>query len=186
MKVDKIIKWTIWIGISVILICLLISEFAENESWWSIFTYVETGLGYVANLAIVAAVIRFITSETLNIKGIGKIKIRRVHSNIQDLTNLVSREFFQGKNFHRTPVLDAFYDESSMQVLSKDPDLEKYKEDSESMLRLNVKNEIFAVKRGDIKTLDALINAVKYIYFEGEAIDSKTLKEIYKKWYKID
>lgn len=185
MKLDKILWWTIGIGVTLFLSSFVISACMKDQSWWDIFSNFETALGFVANLAIVAAVIRFITSETLDIKGIGKIKIRRVHSNIQDLTNLVSREFFQGKSFLRTPVLDAFYDGNSMEIISKDPDFKKFQEDSESIIRLNVKEETFEVKRGEIKTVDALINAVKYIYFDGQPLDSQTLKEIYRKWYKI-
>lgn len=186
MKIDTIIIVTASLGIVGVLICVIIHIFNPQVDIWKAFQTLETGLGYLANLAIVAAVLRFTTSETINIEGIGKIKLKRTYNNIQDLTNLISRKFFEGKNFHRTPVLDAFYGNDTMTILEKDPEYEKFSDESESRVNIDVNGEVFSVRRAEIKTLDNLVNAVKYIYFGGANPDNATLKEIYRKWYRVE
>lgn len=186
MKVDKIIWWTIFSGIVGVLICVYIHYRCPQIETWKAFDVLETVLGYVANLAIVAAALRFILKKNLNIKGIGKIRISQTYDNIQDLTNLISRYFYEGKNFHRTPVLDAFYGENPMRVLEEDPEYKKFSEDASNLIKLNIKGEEFVVKRSAVRSLEALLDAVRWMHFKGEDIDKETRSAIYTEWYKIN
>ncbi len=186
MKIDTIIRNTIDVGIIIVLICFVINHYYPEIETWKAFQVVETILGYIANLAIVAAVFKYATSETINIKGIAKVRLNRNYNNIQDLTNLISRRFFNGRNFDRAPVLDAFYKESQIQVIEEDPEYKKYSEDASNMLKINIHGEDFFVKRSSVRSLDALIDAVRWIHFNGEVIDNETRSAIYTEWYKIN
>ncbi len=186
MRINNILGWTALFGIAGVLACFAINYFFPNVAAWEAFLALEAGLGYIANLAIVAAAFRFFSYQVLDIKGIGKIKISQTHNNIQDLTNLVSRHFYEGKNFHRTPVLDAFYGEEPMEVLAEDPEYKNYSENASNVIKLNIKGEDFVVKRSSVRSLDALIDAVRWIHFKGDDIDKDTRSAIYAEWYKID
>ena len=122
MKTNKIIFWTICIGLVIIILCIVSPFFGIGESWWDNFCYIGDVLGYIANLTIVAAVFKFLTKETLDIKGIGKIKVSRMQNNIQDLTNIINMKLYHGHNFKRGPLLDAFYQNSNFRFISIDPD----------------------------------------------------------------
>ncbi len=186
MRINNILGWTVLFGMAGVLVCFFINYLFPDVATWEAFLALEAGLGYIANLAIVAAAFRFFSHQVLDIKGIGKIRISQTHNNIQDLTNLVSRHFYEGKNFHRTPVLEAFYGEDPMEVLLEDPEYKKYSEDASNLIKLNIRGEDFVVKRSSVRSLEALIDAVRWIHFKGEDIDTDTRSAIYTEWYKIN
>ena len=128
MKTNKIVWVTGAIGIGIILCCWLLSLilplYGKDVAFEQLFSWVCTLLGFAANLTIVAAAVKFLTKETLDIEGYGKIRISRMQNNIQDLTNLISRDFHGGEQFSRDSLLKAFYKDIELDYI------EKYESDS--------------------------------------------------------
>lgn len=125
MKTNKIVWVTSAIGIGIILCCWLLSLILPlYVTFGELFNWVCTFLGFAANLTIVAAAVKFLTKETLDIEGYGKIRISRMQNNIQDLTNLISRDFHEGGQFSRDSLLKAFYTDVELDYIEKyDSDL---------------------------------------------------------------
>ena len=123
MKTNKIVWVTSVIGIGIILCCWLLSLilplYGKDVAFGQLFNWVCTLLGFAANLTIVAAAVKFLTKETLDIEGYGKIRISRMQNNIQDLTNLISRDFHGGEQFSRDSLLKAFYKNIELDYIEK-------------------------------------------------------------------
>lgn len=169
------------VGVCIMGVCGIVSYFARGLDWWDVFSMVETSLGYVANLAVVAAVIKFVTFETLDVKGIGKIKIDRRLNNISDLTNLISREFFDGNQFQRKPLLDAYYNEESLEIISREKLIDDY-----IAIKDTGSDSTFRISRNSVGRIDNLINALKCMLNEGNPLSNEMLAEVYGKWYRIN
>lgn len=127
IKQNKVLSLTAFFGVLFVLLIILFSC-GVGKDWWEVFGWGISFLGYVADLAIVGVFIKYITSETLTIRGIGKFKIRRMQNNIQDLTNLISWKLYDGDNFKRNTLLEAFYKDTSMEIIERDPEYTKYKD----------------------------------------------------------
>lgn len=127
VKQNKVFRLTAIVGISYFVFLTVLYFCGVGNNWWQVFEGGCTVLGYLADLAIVGVIIKYLTSETLTIKGIGKFKIRRMQNNIQDLTNLISWKIFDGDNFKRNTLLEAFYKDTSMEEIERDPNAAKYK-----------------------------------------------------------
>lgn len=123
MKISRIVWVTSVIGIGIIICCWLLSIilplYGKDITFSQLFNWVCTLLGYAANLTIVAAAVKFLTKETLDIEGYGKIRISRMQNNIQDLTNLISRDFHEGGQFSRDSLLKAFYKDVELDYIEK-------------------------------------------------------------------
>ncbi|MBD5357744.1 MAG: hypothetical protein HDR88_12185 [Bacteroides sp.] len=175
-KPSKPILWASGIGLLIIVGSILLPFIVKEWDGWTIFCNCSEVLGFTANLAIVAAAIKFLTKETLEIKGVGKVKIRRTQNNIQDLTNLISLRLFEGKNFLRTTLLEAFYKNTDIKIEKNEGDY----------IRINNSSSPFSISRTEIKRIENLLNAVKWILNEGKDLDNDTLADIYMQWYRIN
>lgn len=190
---DKVLWTAIGIGIAIIAICIILPFCGIPYNNWEIFIAIEAILGFVANLAIFTAAYKYLTKETLYIKGIGKVRISKLQNNIQDLTNLISWKFYDGNNFQRTPVLSAFYKDTSMEIVTHECDY-VYVNDLDSSCSFKNKKGVedsdtsstLKICRTDVKNIQNLINIVKWVWNDGQDPDNKTLAKIYKGWYNIE
>lgn len=192
MKIKKILWITggvgcFFIGVCVLIGCLVFPDVVWWESSWRVFCWLCNVLGYIANLAIVAAAVKYVFKETLDIKGIGKFRIRRMQNNIQDITNYISWRLYNGKNFHRNSVLEAFYKDSSMECVGEPyPDYIKLSSDSqkpEPKEKIVVDGKEFTFVSSQISGIEDLTEAFKWVLNEGSDPDTKQLTQLYRQWY---
>lgn len=188
MKVDRILWVSGGVGCFIILMCVVLSQFWLTEySWWDIFCCVCNVLGYIANLAIVAAAIKYVSKKTLDINGIGKLRVRLMQNNIQDITNYISWRLYNGKNFHRGPVLEAFYKESSMECIGEPyPNyVDLSYDDQKTKLKetIIIDGKEFTFNVSQIRNIEELTEAFKWVLNEGREPDKEQLTEFYRQWY---
>ncbi len=192
MKTNKILWITGGVGCVLIGLCIWVgcSVYPDERWWeagWKVFCWVCNVLGYIANLAIVAAAVKYVFKETLDIKGIGKFRLRRMQNNIQDITNYISWRLYNGKNFHRSSVLEAFYKDSSMECVGEP--YQGYKELSndhqqpESEEEIVVDGKKFTFVGSQIRSIDDLVEAFKWVLNEGREPDKRQITELYSQWY---
>ncbi|MDE5877540.1 MAG: hypothetical protein K2H47_08635 [Muribaculaceae bacterium] len=195
MKIKKILWITGIVGCFFIGLCILIGWWVfPTEVWWEsgwrVFCWLCNILGYIANLAIVAAAVKYIFKETLDIKGIGKFRLRRMQNNIQDITNYISWRLYNGKNFHRNSVLEAFYKDSSIECVDEPyPEYTKLSLDNkkpETEEKIVVDGKEFIFVGSQIHGIDDLTEALKWVLNEGKDLDNRQLTEVYRQWYCVE
>lgn len=182
MKIDRSI-WVIGIcGIIAVLLC-----FIYGHDGWANFNKLETCVGYVADLAIGVAIFNFIARETIDVKGIGKIRIRRRLNNIQDLTNIISWKKFGGDMFQRNKLLNAFYQDSPVTI--EDDTDERIVIDSRyfnDMQESNDNGSCLELLRTNFSNIKSLMEAVKWIWNDGQPLSNALKAELYTQWYKVN
>ena len=124
----------------------------------------------MANFAIVAAIYKFFTKETLDIKAYGKIRINRMRNNIQDLTNLISRDFHDGKTFSRDSLLKAFYKDVQLDYIERYPTPPQ-----EKRIKLSANGKSLSVKRDSVRDVSQLMSMTKCLLNDGWELDNTIL-----------
>ena len=174
MKISSSIWVVVFFGLLGVVLC-----FTLSDEGWNTFSKLENCVGYIADMAIAVAILNFFAPETIDIKGIGKVRIKRRQNNIQDLTNIISWKKFGGDQFQRNKLLSAFYKDSPVTIeddtkeiislTSSFPDA-----NSPSLLRTNV------------NSIKSLMDAVKWIWNDGKELSNEIKSDIYTQWYKIN
>ena len=192
MKINSIIQIirrinsSIWvIGISGIVVA--VACFVFGHDGWATFNKAENVIGYIADLAIAVAIYNFFASETIDVKGIGKIRIRRRHNNIQDLTNIISWKKFGGDMFQRNKLLSAFYKDSPVGI--EDDTEEKIAIDGRFLKNSREpeeKRRDHVLLRTNFSNIKSLMEAVKWIWNDGEPLPNDLKAELYTQWYKVN
>lgn len=174
MKIDKAIIVIGVFGGVIAGLCFLL-----GNDGWTTFNKLENLVGYIADLAIVVAIYNFFASETIDVKGIGKVTIKRRHNNIQDLTNIISLKKFGGDQFQRNKLLSAFYKHSPIEV-------EDDKEEVISLVSSFPKSPAPILLRTNVNSIKSLMEAVKWIWNDGQELNNEIKADIYIQWYKIN
>ncbi len=173
-KIDKAILVIVILGFVAAALCV----FCGNDRWGN-FNKLELVVGYIADLAIGVAIYNFIVSETIDVKGIGKVKIKRRLNNIQDLTNIISLKKFGGDQFQRNKLLSAFYKDSPVKI-------EDDKEEVISLVSSFPKSPSPVLLRTNVNSIKSLMEAVKWIWNDGQELSNDIKADIYTQWYKIN
>lgn len=174
MKIDKAIIVIGVFGGVIAGLCFLL-----GNDGWTTFNKLENLVGYIADLAIVVAIYNFFASETIDVKGIGKVTIKRRHNNIQDLTNIISLKKFGGDQFQRNKLLSAFYKHSPIEV-------EDDKEEVISLVSSFPNAPSPSLLRTNVNSIKSLLDAVKWIWNDGKELSNEIKSDIYTQWYKIN
>lgn len=182
MRTNRIVWVTAIIGLGIVFVCYLLSQllsfYWEEATFTQVFNWGCVILGFIANLAIVAAAVKFFTKETLDIEGYGKIRISRMQNNIQDLTNLLSRDFHEGRQFSRDPLLKAFYKDVKLDYI------ERYTtKPEEKSIMVSIGGKSLSIKQNEVRDVQQVIQITKYLLNDCKDLDNATLESIYKQWY---
>ncbi|MDE5996908.1 MAG: hypothetical protein K2G77_01720 [Muribaculaceae bacterium] len=174
MKISSSIWVVGFLGLLGVVLC-----FACSNDGWTTFNKVENCVGYVADMAIAVAILNFFAPETIDIKGIGKVRIKRRQNNIQDLTNIISWKKFGGDQFQRNKLLSAFYKDSPVSI----------EDDTEEIISLVSSfpdaSPSFLL-RTNVNSIKSLMDAVKWIWNDGKELSNDIKSDIYTQWYKIN
>lgn len=157
----------------------IVACFVLGSDVWSNFNKLELCVGYVADLAIGVAIVNFFAWETIDVKGIGKVKIKRRHNNIQDLTNIISLKKFGGDQFQRNKLLSAFYKDSPVNIVDD-------KEEVISLVSSFPEAPSPVLLRTNVNSIKSLMEAVKWIWNDGQELSNVIKADIYTQWYKIN
>ena len=153
---------------------------------WATVNKLENIIGYIADLAIGVAILNFFARETINVNGIGKIRIRRRHNNIQDLTNIISWKKFGGDMFQRSKLLSAFYDDSKISVEDDTKEKITVRKNLLKRSRDGSEDEPTMLLRTNFSSIKSLMEAVRWIWNEGEPLSNDMKAELYRQWYKVN
>ena len=184
MKTNNIITIvSVSIGL-LLIVSFCISPWADqimSNQWYRGFEIVGVVLSFAANIAIGIVIYNYLTKVKLDIEGIGKVTVRRSEFDIQGLTNYLSFKLFDGDQFGRKNVLEAYYHDSTYNV-EVSPTFHK---PEKKRITVSKDGQSFSVERKDVKDVRLMIEITKCLLNDGKELDNATLESIYKQWYDI-
>ncbi len=165
-------------------------EDREDTFGWQFLFMGGTILGIVTDFAILIYIYNYFSRITIRIKGLGEIRVRRTEYNIQSLTNIISKEFYNGGNFNRDLLLNAFYNNDNKDYeIIKESDT-NYTPSNVIEITLKDNNQKIKLERSFIKiNIHNKINDLNNLLHDLEktyTLGSNAKKELFQGYYEYN
>ncbi len=168
--------WPLTIVFVLFIIVFIWHCFSDSFSC-NLLTEVVFFIDLASMIAIIYMVLNFFWYETIDIEGIGRLRIKRDKYDIQSLTNFISQKYYRGDNFSRRNVLKAFYKDIDDDIELVEPAKAKPLDAMPHTIIFELENGRYSVK-GDTGEIGFEPSSGQRIAIETAALDSNAIEKI--------